>query len=300
MSLEAMTWVFRHSTAEGGARLVLLALADTAHDDGSETYPSVDTLAMKSRLSRRAVQYALRKLEADGHIEQDGFSRRGTTIYRIVMGGGAKSAPVQDATPEGRNLRHEGAQPTAPEPKEPSVEPSTSLSSQRTAKTNSENGNVQALPLDEQLKDQSCGREGEIVADEILNRTQPVKFNGRAVSQLLVEDAVAALAHYCERTGQRLRSFDGQGRPTESLKRIIGAMTAHPEARVVFRRMIDHTLLAPWWEGDPSIGVIFGPRVVEASLQRAQDRPMPGANMRLTPTGQALRALRLAAGEGVG
>lgn len=78
-----MTWVFEHSEATLGARLVLLALADYAHDDGSKAFPSVDTLATHARLSRRGVQAALRKLEEEEHIEATGKTKYGTTIYTI-------------------------------------------------------------------------------------------------------------------------------------------------------------------------------------------------------------------------
>lgn len=111
-----MSWVFQHSEAEKGARLVLLALADHAHDDGTMAFPAVVTIAKKARLSPRAVQYALRSLERDGMIKQTGTTARsGTRIYSILMG--AKVAPLDR---EGRNLRQAGVQPTAPEP---SVEP---------------------------------------------------------------------------------------------------------------------------------------------------------------------------------
>lgn len=95
-----MVWVLDHSEARLGARLVLLALAEFAHDDGSKAYPKVETLMRRSGLSERAVQYALRRLIRDGEIEQTGTSPSGTIVYRVLMG--AKSAPpgVQKATSE--------------------------------------------------------------------------------------------------------------------------------------------------------------------------------------------------------
>lgn len=100
MSVHALSWVFRHSEATLGARLVLLVLADHAKDDGTFAWPSVETMAAQARLSKRAVQAALRRLEADGHIRSRGQSKAGTTIYDVLMGG-AESAPgVKIATPE--------------------------------------------------------------------------------------------------------------------------------------------------------------------------------------------------------
>jgi Helix-turn-helix domain len=59
--------VWESSSAKGGARLVLLALADFANDDG-HCYPSLERLALKSALTERNVQLILRQLEARGEL----------------------------------------------------------------------------------------------------------------------------------------------------------------------------------------------------------------------------------------
>lgn len=78
-----MVWVLRHSEATLGSRLVLIALADYAHGDGTNAFPSVEKLALHCRMTRRAVQSALRKLEQEGHIEQSGKRPGGTIVYTI-------------------------------------------------------------------------------------------------------------------------------------------------------------------------------------------------------------------------
>ena len=124
-----------------GHRLVLIVLADHARADGTGAYPAVATIAGEARLSERTVQYALRSLEQDGHIERQGATRHGTTIYRVTMDrgddyhaanwpaeeGGAKSAPPEE----------EGAQPLRPRgatvaPK-PSREPSSTAEPSETS-----------------------------------------------------------------------------------------------------------------------------------------------------------------------
>lgn len=85
MSLQAMNWVFQNSPATLGKRLVLLALADHADDEGFDAYPSVATIAQKARMSERAVQYALRQLEDDAAIFCLGTSKHGTRNYAINM-----------------------------------------------------------------------------------------------------------------------------------------------------------------------------------------------------------------------
>ncbi len=61
--------VFERYPGGGGELLLALALADNAHDDGTRIFPSVGTLAVKSRQSERSVQYQLRKMERIGWLE---------------------------------------------------------------------------------------------------------------------------------------------------------------------------------------------------------------------------------------
>jgi Helix-turn-helix domain len=67
MSIKVMTEVWESSSTKGGARLVLLALADYANDEGY-CHPGVERLALKSALSERNVQFILRDLEARGEL----------------------------------------------------------------------------------------------------------------------------------------------------------------------------------------------------------------------------------------
>lgn len=143
MSVEAMSWVFTSSEASGGDRLVLLALADHAGRDEWVAWPSVARLARSARLSPRAAQYALRRLERDGRIVRAGESRNRTVVWRVVkdpgidrleapQADGEGAEPAGGAVLAGCNSRQvEGAirdrlrvQPVAPEPSiEPPVEP---------------------------------------------------------------------------------------------------------------------------------------------------------------------------------
>jgi hypothetical protein len=67
MSIKVMTEVWESSSTKGGARLVLLALADYANDEGY-CHPGVERLALKSSLTERNVQFILRELEARGEL----------------------------------------------------------------------------------------------------------------------------------------------------------------------------------------------------------------------------------------
>lgn len=89
MSVRCFTWVLEHSPVTRPSELlVLLVLAEHAHDDGSQARPSVETIAWKARLNRRAVQGALRRLERSGAVERTSVSRGGRgrpSTYRVLM-----------------------------------------------------------------------------------------------------------------------------------------------------------------------------------------------------------------------
>ncbi len=104
MSACVMRWVFTHSTQAGTPLLVLLAVADVAHDSGLAV-PSVRKLARKARISPRQVQHILRDLVASGELE-------------IHLGGGRRAAAARCR--RCRAPREEAARPLdPPAPQEP-------------------------------------------------------------------------------------------------------------------------------------------------------------------------------------
>lgn len=68
MSIRVMSEVWQHAPQKGSKLLLLLAIADFADDQG-RAYPSVTTLAKKTRLSVRNIQYMLSALEIEGALE---------------------------------------------------------------------------------------------------------------------------------------------------------------------------------------------------------------------------------------
>jgi hypothetical protein len=119
VAINVVSWVLEQSEAKLGARLVLLSLADHAKADGSAAWPSVDTIARHARMSRRAVQESLRRLEADGAIMPTGRSSKGTTVYRVRMVHGADSSAggAADGAP-GAQITTSGGEAASPEPSE--------------------------------------------------------------------------------------------------------------------------------------------------------------------------------------
>jgi DNA-binding transcriptional ArsR family regulator len=93
----ATRWAWKQSQA-GPRKLVLLALADSANDQG-ECSPAVRCLAHRCGMSDRNVQRHLRELERSGLIaigEQQGPS--GTNRYWLLLGASAHVA----SSPDGR------------------------------------------------------------------------------------------------------------------------------------------------------------------------------------------------------
>jgi hypothetical protein len=118
LSLRAILAVLELSEARLANRLVLIALADYAHDDGTNAFPSVPTIARKARVDERTVQRALRELEEAGDLEPTGKTRSGVTIWRLKPGGGNLSPEGLSngsLTGSGGNLSPAGRQIATPE-----------------------------------------------------------------------------------------------------------------------------------------------------------------------------------------
>ena len=83
MSIKRMTAVWEHSTHKGANLLLLLALADNANDDGY-CWPSIDTLARRTRTHRATVIRGIERLETTGEViaHRSGRGNR----YLVVVG----------------------------------------------------------------------------------------------------------------------------------------------------------------------------------------------------------------------
>lgn len=132
-------------------------------------------------------------------------------------------------------------------------------------------------PSHGQLVDAVQEERQEMVCDGARGIERLHTFSGAQVPAEIGHDAERALAYYAERTGQDVKPRDGRGRTSESMKRILGAMIAHPSLRTNFCRVIDCTLRSEWWgDGPPSVGVIFGKNVVDREIARATAPPRIG------------------------
>ena len=124
MSVRLMGSVFELDIASTW-KLVLLAMADHARDDGTGCYPSVELLAKKTSQSRRGVQKILRLLEDAGLIAASKVSRGGprhSTEYKLTLHNREPrslfaSTQPRTPVPETANIRTPNREPECAKPR---------------------------------------------------------------------------------------------------------------------------------------------------------------------------------------
>lgn len=188
MSAYVIGHVLRHNrTARGVARNVLIVLADHAHSDGSNSFPSLSTIAAEACCSRSYVVEALRELEAQGAIERTGTGHRSVTIWRVVM----DPAPAAAGPP--------------PETDDQSCQPTSNQSGQTTSPASRLVGSPAATspptgpepsgnrPNSSPPSPPEGGKRPEVDPDEVLELPAPATTRRRRDRQR-ADEAVAATA----------------------------------------------------------------------------------------------------------
>ncbi|WP_082373157.1 helix-turn-helix domain-containing protein [Nocardia sp. NRRL S-836] len=110
MSIKVVTLVWEHAPAAGNELLLLLAIADQANDLGADAWPSVDTLARKTRLNKRTVQRLLRRLASAGLVTIEPGGGRRSNRYSLDL--------ELLCDPSSRTANHEGTPPTERHPRQ--------------------------------------------------------------------------------------------------------------------------------------------------------------------------------------
>jgi len=104
MSRTARDWAWRCRGLTPAERVVLLALAELADDDGRQCFPSLGQLERMTELSRRGLTKALAGL--DGRlIERERGGPRRSTSYRLLLAGPGEprwEGGERHCAPEGR------------------------------------------------------------------------------------------------------------------------------------------------------------------------------------------------------
>ena len=116
MSIKVMTQTWKVSQQQGGALLILLAIADFADDEGM-AYPSISTLAKKARLSRRHTQRILRRLvRVKELIIHPGKGQHGSNLYQVTLCQGDNMSGVTSDAQGGDISCHKGVTPMSSNP----------------------------------------------------------------------------------------------------------------------------------------------------------------------------------------
>lgn len=121
----------------------------------------------------------------------------------------------------------------------------------------------------------ACSRETREA--ELTAGTLAISYRGRKVPFARAGVAAQLLDAYNAESGQRRQRFNPDGSVSEDFKRVVGAVVNHPDVEATtWHRMLNTVLANPWWDGPASVGVIFGPKVVDDNL----DSPARGASRR--------------------
>lgn len=123
-------------TKASTAKLIMLALADHANDEGESAYPSVGRLAKKTSLSEQTVRNTLDALKYNGVVYLDGTSKHMTNSYIINKGAFPKLngqnedfLPLNRLDPSNRSLAPLQPVTNTPQP----VRPESSLTPNKTS-----------------------------------------------------------------------------------------------------------------------------------------------------------------------
>ncbi len=101
MSYACISRVLAHSKQTGNAKLLLVAIAHFAHDNGTGATPSIATLARIIGTGERNVQLLLRKLEQSGElICERGAGPNGCNAYTLCGGDQHFTGETQPRSPE--------------------------------------------------------------------------------------------------------------------------------------------------------------------------------------------------------
>lgn len=127
MSIKVIQWVWDCSESKNAERLVLLAIADNAADDGTRAYPSVIEIARKANLSERGVQAAVARLVKSGELSvKIGGGRGRVNMYTVIMKPCGRRQTPQDVHPSGPATEGETPQNDAETPQNDAENPADS------------------------------------------------------------------------------------------------------------------------------------------------------------------------------
>ena len=85
MSVQATSFVIENSKHKGSALLCLIMIANHAHADGTNAFPSIHTLAKECRMSERQIARIITELEASGELKVERSAGKKPHAYAVKM-----------------------------------------------------------------------------------------------------------------------------------------------------------------------------------------------------------------------
>jgi len=265
-------WAMQTQVGSAIRKLLLTALAVQAETNTGVCHPSQATLAEWCETTDRTIRTHLVAMEHEGLVarrRRHGRNGHRTTDDYLLLAPGVTHWPDgEPALPEDSSARLPEAD-GAPTGSQASLLPEAAASEQNDQVNGHMGGTTTARARAGQAESRSY-------ADARL------KIGGKPVSAERWHLTRAVLGLYNAATGSHLGAVTGSGDPSESAKRIYGVVTAWPQLTLEdHERIIEVTLREPWWEGAPSVGVIYGPRVFERNLERSSATNGRGRTVRL-------------------
>lgn len=227
--------------------------ATKQHEGYAYVYKTYDAWAAELGVSAKTARGALDRLRKLGFvvgIQNPNDPRDRTLWWRVDRGAVESGAPYALAgsspDPAGSQAAPGGSSSTG----------ATEAETETTAENTAESA--------------GAGAPDSLLPDE--PKRKPVTYRGKTVPRPLADDAVHLLTVFNEATGGHVGAFGANGKQSENLTRIVGALTDRPGVeREVWERGVRAMVANPpgWVDGKLAIGHLFGPRAADHTLSRA-------------------------------
>jgi len=254
MSARAVGWALEQPL-EALPKIILVTLADCMNSETAKCVPSQEYLAKIALCSDRTVRTHLTALEEGGYITRVRRSHPATG-HRLSDG-------YVLHLPEGSSARPTGsAAARLPE----------AATSREPERNQNPSGNGRA------------------------RASAPVmKVAGKPIKGEPWKLTCSILDEFNSQTGKKLGATTEAGQPSEAAKRIYQRVIAWPNLGLErHREIIEKTLASQWWgDGQPSIGVVYGPKVFEENMTREpQAKRQDGRAMQAQRAREAMTRIR--------
>jgi hypothetical protein len=231
--------VLMDETISVPARLLYAMLIKFAREKDN-CFPGQPLLAGKLRVSDRQVRTYVKELE-DVMLVRREQRGQGKSCRYVLLALGLRAKRLAERVRQGSPE----AEFQADARKSTSAQPGSQLPAEvKAPKENQQHG--------------ECAREKKL------------KISGKPVKPDLWQLTVEILGVFNELAGKSLGALTGSGGPSEAAKRIYSRVAEWPELTLdQHRDVIDRTLTSKWWgDGEPSVGVVYGPKVFEENMTR--------------------------------